>query len=100
MKHFIFSFFFALMAFSSACGMFILKFHVMNKEVQLTKMHKQIMDNNRSIHVLKAEWTNLNNPERLIVLTKENTSLTPTKQSQIINWDNVKFSSDNKDKDS
>ena len=61
----------------------------MNKEVQLTKMHKQIMDNNRSIHVLKAEWTNLTNPERLIVLTKENTSLEPSKQSQIIDWDDV-----------
>lgn len=90
MKRFFFYFFFCLLAFSSACGMFILKFHVINKETQLAKMHNQIKENNRSIHVLRAEWTNLNNPDRLIILAKENTTLTPVKQNQIINWDNVK----------
>ena len=89
MKRLIFSLLFALMAFSSACGMFILKFHVLNKEVQLSKIHKQITQNNRSIHVLRAEWTNLNNPNRLVILAKENTSLQPIKQSQIINWNDI-----------
>ena len=90
MKRFFFYFFFCLMAFSSACGMFILKFHVINKETRLTKMHKQIKENNRTIHVLRAEWTNLNNPDRLVSLAKENTTLVPIKQSQIIAWENVK----------
>ena len=90
MKRFFFYFFFCLMAFSSACGMFILKFHVINKEIQLSKTHKEITENNRSIHVLKAEWSNLTNPDRLVVLAKENTILEPTNQSQIIRWENLR----------
>ena len=94
MKRFFFYIFFGLMAFSSACGMFMLKFLVVNKEAQLAQMHKQIIENNRSTHVLRAEWSNLNNPGRLHVLAKENTSLSPIKQSQIIHWDNIEDSSE------
>lgn len=89
MKRFIFYFLFGFLAFFSACGMFFLKFHVMEKEITLYQMHKQIKENNRNIHVLKAEWTNLNNPERLIVLSKENTSLQALQQNKIIEWKDI-----------
>ena len=61
----------------------------MEKEITLYQMHKKIKENNRNIHVLKAEWTNLNNPERLIVLSKENTSLQAVQQNKIIEWENI-----------
>ena len=91
MKRFIFYFLFGFFAFFSATGMFILKYHVMAKENRLAQIHKQITYNNRSIHILKAEWTNLNTPERLRVLAKQNTSLQKTKPSQILNWSDISF---------
>ena len=87
MRRFVFYLFFVLLAFASACGMFILKFHVVEKEEKLSQMHKQISNNNRSIHVLKAEWENLNDHKRLVVLAKENTKLSPQKQTQLTDWD-------------
>ena len=93
MKRFFIYFLFGLMAFSSACGMFFLKFHVIEKEIVLSRMHKQIRENNRSIHVLNAEWANLNNPERLTLLATEKTSLQPMQQFQIIDWENIQVKS-------
>ena len=90
MKRFILCFLFGLMAFSAACGMFMLKYHVIGKEIKLSQMHKQILKNNRSIHILRAEWVNLNNPERLKDLKKENTQLESIKSSQIIRWKDIK----------
>lgn len=89
MKRFIFYFLFALMAFCATSGMFVLKYHVVGKEASLARMHRQIVRNNRSIHILRAEWTNLNNPKRLRVLVDKNTLLQKVKPSQIIDWENV-----------
>jgi len=91
MKRFIFYFLFGLMAFTATCGMFILKYHVVGKESHLAQLHKQIMRNNRSIHILNAEWTNLSTPKRLRGLTQKNTSLQKIKTSQVIEWKDVAF---------
>ena len=98
MKLFFFYLFFCFMAFSAACGMFMLKYHVVDKEILLAKLHKQIAQNNRSIHILRAELTNLNTPERLKILAEKNTTLRPIKHSQIIAWENVSEASKEEDK--
>ena len=91
MKRFIFYFLFGLMAFTATCGMFILKYHVVGKENNLAQIHKQIVKNNRSIHILNAEWANLSNPKRLRILVEKNTSLQKIKPAQVIHWEDVAF---------
>ena len=91
MKRFIFYFLFGLMAFLATSGMFILKYHVVGKEKSLARTHNQIVQNNRSIHILQAEWTNLSDAKRLRILIEKNTSLQKIKPEQIIHWDDVAF---------
>ena len=91
MKRFIFYFLFGLMAFLATSGMFILKYHVVGKERTLANIHKQIVDNNRSIHILRAEWTNLSDSKRLRILVEKNTKLQKIKPAQIIHWEDIAF---------
>ncbi|MBP5534151.1 MAG: hypothetical protein J6Y03_01415 [Alphaproteobacteria bacterium] len=91
MKRFIFYFLFGLMAFLTTSGMFILKYHVVSKEKSLARMHRQIVQNNRSIHILRAEWTNLSDAKRLRILVEKNTSLQKIKPAQIIHWNDIAF---------
>lgn len=91
MKKFIFYFLFGLMAFLATSGMFILKYHVVSKERTLARIHRQIAQNNRSIHILQAEWTNLSDSKRLRILVEKNTKLQKIKPSQIIRWEDVAF---------
>lgn len=91
MKRFIFYFLFGLMAFLATCGMFILKYHVVGKERSLARMHNQIEQNYRSIHILQAEWTNLSDAKRLRILVEKNTTLQKIKPAQVIHWNDVAF---------
>lgn len=91
MKRFFFYFLLGLMAFLATSGMFILKYHVVGKEKTLARIHRQIGQNNRSIHILQAEWANLSDAKRLRVLVEKNTSLQKIKPAQIIHWEDVAF---------
>ena len=84
MKRFIFYFLFGLMAFLATSGMFILKYHVVGKERSLTRMHNQIEQNYRSIHILQAEWTNLSDAKRLRILVEKNNNLQKIKPKQTL----------------
>ena len=91
MKRFFFYFLLGLMAFLTTSGMFILKYHVVGKEKALAHIHKQIEQNNRSIHILQAEWANLSDSKRLRILVEKNTSLQKIKPAQIIHWEDIAF---------
>jgi len=91
MKRFIFYFLFGLMAFLATSGMFILKYHVVGKEKTLARMHNQIEQNHRSIHILQAEWTNLSDAKRLRILVEKNTELQKIKPAQVIHWNDIAF---------
>ena len=79
------------MAFLATSGMFILKYHVVGKERSLARMHNQIEQNYRSIHILQAEWTNLSDSKRLRILVEKNTDLQKIESKQIIHWKDVAF---------
>lgn len=91
MKRFFFYFLLGLMAFLATSGMFILKYHVVGKEKTLARIHRQIGQNNRSIHILQAEWANLSDAKRLRVLVEKNTSLQKIKPAQVVHWEDVAF---------
>ncbi len=91
MKRFLFNCLFLLCALVACAGMFILKYQVLDKEEQLATLRYKIIQNQRTIHVLKAEWTHLNDPERIRLLIAGHTTLNVIKPTQIIRLEDVAF---------
>lgn len=89
MKRFLFNMFFVLLAFVSSAGMFILKYQVIDQEEKLAALQHNILRNQRTIHVLKAEWSHLNDPERIRALIEAHTTLAVVKPAQIIRLEDV-----------
>ena len=58
-------------------GMFVLKNQVQNLETELNRINVSIQEDVKSIHVLKAEWSHLNSPQRLRTLASKHISLNP-----------------------
>ena len=67
----------------SGVGMFLLKYHVLDQEKELAKLRRQIMSDNRELHLLRADWAVLTDPQHLRELIKE-TDLKPFLAKQII----------------
>lgn len=72
-------------------GSFILKNQVHDLELELSKINQSIQKDVKSIHVLKAEWSHLNNPQRLRHLAQQHISLNKIRSEQIINYSALPF---------
>ncbi len=57
---------------------------VKTQERELATLKTQIASEQEAIRVLKAEWSYLNQPERLQTLARQHLPLTPTGASQIV----------------
>ena len=64
-------------------SLFYLKFEVTNLEDELILLNHSIVDDRETIHVLKAEWSHLNNLDRLKNLAKRHLEMQPTDPRQI-----------------
>lgn len=58
-------------AIASGVAMFLLKYHVMDREKELASVRRQILKDNRELHMLKADWAVLTDPQHLRALIKE-----------------------------
>jgi len=76
-------------------GSFILKNQVHDLELELSRINRNIQDDVKSIHVLKAEWSHLNTPTRLKKLAAEHISLNRVRAEQIINYSALPFRYEN-----
>ena len=65
---------------------FVLTNHVQNLEKELAQINLNIENDIRDIHILEADWSELNNPERLRALAGKYISLDFIKPEQIINY--------------
>ena len=72
----------------SGVGMFLLKYHVLDQEKELAQLRRQIMSDNRELHLLRADWAVLTDPQHLRELIKE-TDLKPFLGRQIVTPDEV-----------
>ena len=72
-------------------GMFVMKNQVQNLENELASINRNIEEDVKTIHILKAEWSHLNNPSRLRVLATKHISLNQVKAEQIINYSALPF---------
>ncbi|MEE8350898.1 MAG: hypothetical protein V3R37_01715 [Rhodospirillales bacterium] len=59
-----------LLAASLSLTLFVVKYHVQDLEEQLVGLNRSITNDKQAMHVLNAEWSHLNDPDRLKVLAK------------------------------
>ena len=79
----------AVLAAVAGTGLFMLKYEVQAQEQRLADLHKDIVETEESIHVLKAEWSYLNEPMRLREETERNLGMHPLKPGQIASIDSI-----------
>src|SRR5690606_20347070 len=64
-------------------GLFYSKHRVQALEHELTTLQQQIVGHREAIHVLNAEWSFLNDPDRLAELSRRHLDLAPVSGSQL-----------------
>lgn len=77
-----------ILAVVSGIQLFVLKYRVIDKEEELKAIHRQILNDSREIHMLKADWALLNDPVRLRALVAQ-TDFKPIGAGQIKEWDDM-----------
>lgn len=77
----------AALATIAGAGLFLLKYQVQGEEQRLHHLQKQIVQTEEEIHVLKAEWSYLNEPTHLRELAERNLGMHPMKAAQLASID-------------
>ncbi len=74
-----------LLALAAAAGgaLFHVSFEVSALDDRLAELNKNIRDDREAIHVLRAEWSFLNQPERLEELARRHLDLMPVAGNQL-----------------
>lgn len=78
-----------LVAAVMAVSMFFLKYEVTNLEQELEGLNRNIVSDHAAIHVLKAEWSHLNEIERVRSLSQRYLDLAPTSPARIVTLDEL-----------
>lgn len=73
----------ALLAVSLSLTLFTVKYQVQDMEDQLIGLNRSITGDRQAIHVLKAEWSYLNEPSRLKVLAERYLGMTAIDSRQV-----------------
>ncbi|HYB55570.1 MAG TPA: hypothetical protein VEK12_05320 [Alphaproteobacteria bacterium] len=68
-------------------GVYELKLQVQGLEQRLAKDSRDILADEEAIHVLKAEWSYLNEPERIDALARKYLDMVPLEGSQYGSFD-------------
>ncbi|HJS32407.1 MAG TPA: hypothetical protein VJ924_10445 [Alphaproteobacteria bacterium] len=64
-------------------GLFHLKYEVQALEDDLVRLNRSILAEHEAIHVLKAEWSYVNQPQRLQALANRHLDLKPMRPEQL-----------------
>lgn len=83
------TFLWAALAAAIGTGLFLLKYEVQDEEQRLHALRKDIAGAKEEIHVLKAEWSYLNEPLRLKEQAEHHLGLHPLKPGQITSIDQL-----------
>jgi hypothetical protein len=70
-------------------GLYLLKMQVEAQEQHLAGLQKQIAEARESIHVLKAEWSFLNDPVRLREQAERLLAMHPVRPVQLVTIDRI-----------
>lgn len=72
-----------LIATCLGVALFMVKHEVQRREEQLATLHREILASQEAIHVLEAEWSYLNRPDRLEALVRRHLNLVPMDTRQL-----------------
>ncbi len=72
-----------------ALGLFHVKYQVQRLEAQLDLAQRSILHRQEAIHILKAEWSYLNQPGRLSDLAERHLGLVPLDSSRLVRLDDL-----------
>ncbi len=70
-------------AVGAAVAAFVIKYEVRSLEDELSRLENELVDRREAIHVLRAEWSYLNRPDRLTELAKRHLDLVPMAPAQM-----------------
>ena len=68
----------------AALGLFYVSHRVELLEGELTREQRAIVEHQEAIHVLKAEWSYLNRPERIADLARRHLALIPLSADHVV----------------
>lgn len=74
---------------AAGIGLFHLKYAVQAQEERLGALRQQIRQDREAIHVLRAEWSYLNEPGRLADLVRRHLELAPVLAAQLAAIDDL-----------
>lgn len=66
-----------------ASGLFQLKYAVQAREDEFARLNRELIASERAVHVLHAEWSYLNRPDRIAGLAQRYLELAPMTPAQI-----------------
>jgi hypothetical protein len=72
------------LAIVAGAGLFHVSYRVQSLEEELTRVNRDILREQETIHLLRAEWSYLNEPTRLAELTRRHLVLAPLSASQMV----------------
>ncbi len=74
---------FVFLAAALSLALFSLKYQVQDLEDEFVGLNRSILAERRAMHVLKAEWSYLNDPARLGALAARHLGLRPVESEQL-----------------
>ena len=77
------------LAVAAGIGLFYAKHRVQALEDELAGLQQQIIADREAIHVLRAEWSFLNDPDRLAELSRRHLELAPIAGSQLATIEDI-----------
>jgi len=78
-----------LAAVAVGAGLFVVKHRVQELEDRLAELNRAIAEDREAIHVLNAEWSYLNRPERLEDLGRRLLGLQPAEAARMVRMDGL-----------
>ena len=78
-----------LLTVAVGVGLFLIKYRVQGLEVELQNLNRDIASDRQLIHVLKAEWSHFNEPDRLRSLAGRHLDMIPIQSEQVVQSDRV-----------
>ena len=72
-----------VLAGALSLALFSLKYQVQDLEDELVYLNRTILADQEAIHVLKAEWSHLNDPRRLRSLARRHLGMKPVMPAQL-----------------
>ena len=72
------------LAIVAGIGLFHVSYRVQSLEEELAQVNRDILREQETIHVLRAEWSYLNEPQRLAELSRRHLTLAPLSATQMM----------------